>query len=433
MLMKKYNLLIVALGMTCATVAQQSTPNTDLPVTTYSFETYRQKVLDYSQELKQAKEDISGANYQCKAVATGYLPQIDLAADVSYGLISTQFAGQTLDPFNYSLGANLTQNIFAGGTVLAQHKIAKANVQIAEITEQYTIEEVLYQAEIVYWQAAANKQLLENAQNYYDVVKSLFDVVNKRFDDGYVSKSDLLMVNTRLKEAELLLNGSIRSEAIALQKFNILMGTPVNSTIELADLIDESMGIPQAKTLESILSMRPEYQLIDKNILKQQNYVSSVYAQYNPMIVAGVKGGWGTPMINLTGDALWNTTVYASLRFPLLEWGKRSYSTRAAKIEVAKLNMEKIRVTDQINSELSAAWVNLNENYQQILIVEDNLSIATENMELNTLRYNEGQLPILDVLSSQLSWIQAFNNYVQAQYGYKAAYTDYKKATGTMR
>jgi outer membrane protein len=135
----------------------------------------------------------------------------------------------------------------------------------------------------------------------------------------------------------------------------------------------------------------------------------------------------------LTGEPSFNSTVYASFRFPLLEWGKRSYSARAAKVEVNKLNMEKVRVTDQINSELSSSWVNLNDNYKQIIIANENLSIAAENMDLNTLRYNEGQLPILDVLSSQLSWIQAFNNSVQAEYNYKVAYADYKKATGVMQ
>jgi len=430
--MEKQLFIFLAVLLTLTAQAQQQPTDSVLP-SALSLNDYRQHVLDYSQELKQAKEDISGSDYQRKAAITGYLPQIDLSADVSYDLIASQFAGQTLDPFNYSVGANLTQNIFAGGTVITQHKMAKTQVQIAELSEQLTIEEVLYRAEVTYWLAAATKQYLSNAEAYYRVVKALFDVVDKRFDDGYVSKSDLLMVNTRLKEAELQWNSAKRAASVAFQNLNILMGTPVDKAIDVTDLIDTELDLPTYKTLDDVLSIRPEYLLVDKNITKQKQYVSSVYAQYNPMIVGGIKAGWGTPMINLTGEPSFNSTVYATFRFPLLEWGKRSYSARAAKVEVNKLNMEKVRVTDQINSELSSSWVNLNDNYKQIIIANENLSIAAENMDLNTLRYNEGQLPILDVLSAQLSWIQAFNNSVQAEYNYKVAYADYKKATGVMQ
>ncbi|NCA79560.1 MAG: hypothetical protein EOM76_05150, partial [Sphingobacteriia bacterium] len=286
--MEKQLFIFLAVLLTLTAQAQQQPTDSVLP-SALSLNDYRQHVLDYSQELKQAKEDISGSDYQRKAAITGYLPQIDLSADVSYDLIASQFAGQTLDPFNYSVGANLTQNIFAGGTVITQHKMAKTQVQIAELSEQLTIEEVLYRAEVTYWLAAATKQYLSNAEAYYRVVKALFDVVDKRFDDGYVSKSDLLMVNTRLKEAELQWNSAKRAASVAFQNLNILMGTPVDKAIDVTDLIDTELDLPTYKTLDDVLSIRPEYLLVDKNITKQKQYVSSVYAQYNPMIVGGIK------------------------------------------------------------------------------------------------------------------------------------------------
>ena len=89
-----------------------------------------------------------------------------------------------------------------------------------------------------YWQYAANVQVLQNAEEYLEVVKSLFNIINLRFDDGMVSKSDLLMVNTRLKEAELTLNTAQRAIEIAKQNFNILMQVEANQDIVLADSIN---------------------------------------------------------------------------------------------------------------------------------------------------------------------------------------------------
>lgn len=428
--MKKLVNIICLLSLSLLVTAQDNIPTSK--ASSLSLDEYRQKVLEYSQELKQAQEIVSGADYQRKAAVMGYLPRLDVSADVSYGLTTSHFLNQTLDPFNYSVGANLVQNVFAGGAITAQHRIAKTDVEIAELSEQLTLEEVLYRAEMVYWNAAASKEMLENAESYYALVKDLFDVVDQRFEEGMVSKSDLLMVNTRLKEAEFQVNSARRVAAVAFQNFNILMGQPVQESIDITDDIYAVTPMPEQKSLESILSRRPEYLLVDKNIQKQQQYVRAIYAQYNPMIAVGVRGAWGTPTINFDHSASFGATAYATLSVPLLEWGKRTFTARAAKAEVSRLNFEKVRVQDQINSEMSAAWVGLNDNYKQIQIARDNFAIASDNLELNNLRYKEGQLPILDVLSSQLSWIQAYNAIVQAEFSFKSAYADYKKAVGDM-
>ena len=42
----------------------------------------------------------------------------------------------------------------------------------------------------------------------------------------------------------------------------------------------------------------------------------------------------------------------------------------------------------------------------------------------------EGRLTILDVLSAQLTWVQAYTNLIQSYYEQKIALADYRKATG---
>lgn len=49
---------------------------------------------------------------------------------------------------------------------------------------------------------------------------------------------------------------------------------------------------------------------------------------------------------------------------------------------------------------------------------------------MNTFSYNEGKLPIIDVLSAQVSWLQAYTNVVSVNYQYKVALAEYAKALG---
>lgn len=427
---KRYIYLFIISLCTLSLHAQSTTDNAEpTPSQSLSLDTYRQKVLDYSWELKQSKEEITGADYSKKLAVANYFPTIDLTADLSYDALRATHVNDKLEPFDYTIGANFMQNVYAGGAIIAQHKMAKTKCEMSQIALTLSHEELIHQAEIIYWQAAANKEMLSNAKAYYDVVKNLFDIINQRFDDGYVSKSDLLMVNTRLKEAELQWNNAQRATAVAFQNLNILMGEPITAVIDVSDEIDIVYPMPPYQTLEEILSLRPEYQLAEKNVQMQEEYIATIHAQYNPKIAVGLKAGWGSPY-GSAREPNWSTLAYASVSFPLLDWGKRYYAVRTAKVEVNKLNMEKSRITDNINTELSTAWINLNNHYKRIAIARDNFTTATENLELNTLKYNEGQLPILDVLSAQLSWIQAYNATVEAEYNYKVAYSDYKKATG---
>ena len=65
-------------------------------------------------------------------------------------------------------------------------------------------------------------------------------------------------------------------------------------------------------------------------------------------------------------------------------------------------------------------------------MAEVNLNVALDNLMLNTFSYSEGRLPILDVLSAQLAWIQSYTAFVNSNYEYKVSIADYCKAQGTL-
>ena len=73
------------------------------------------------------------------------------------------------------------------------------------------------------------------------------------------------------------------------------------------------------------------------------------------------------------------------------------------------------------------------ENTKQIDVAEEACKIAEENLDLNTFSYKEGKLPILDVLSAQLSWIQSYSSLIQTWYQQKVSLAQYNKAVGIRR
>ena len=398
---------------------------------TLTVEEYRAKVLEYNQDIKQSREAVKAAIYALKGVKTGFFPKLQLSGNYSYQIEDVEFMqGVDLKHNNYSAEAALSQNVYAGSMVRKQQEAAKLQKAIARLGEELTTDNIVYAADVSYWTLAANESLLYISQEFVLIVKELDGIVQKRFDEGAISKTDLLMVKTRLKEAELQESTRQMNYQTAMQSFKIMMGVPLEEKWVIIDSIQKPVIVPGLQPLEVALKRRADYQIAvqDFNLTKQQTKI--IRSKYLPQLAVGVKETWGTPLINVSGDEKFATVAFAKLSMPIFNWGeKRQYVKQNRTMETSKeLAMRKVE--DQVKEELANAWVKLNENWKQVEIANSTLEIARENLKLNTFSYNEGKLPILDVLSSQATWLQAYTNVVSANYQYKVAYAEYVRILG---
>lgn len=398
---------------------------------TLTVEQYRAKVLEYNQDIKQSRETVKAAIYALKGVKTGFFPKLQLGGNYSYQIEDLEFMpGVDLKHDNYSAEAALSQNVYSGSAVRKQQEAAKLQKAIARLGEELTIDNIVYAADVSYWTVAANESLFYISQEFVMIVRELDGIVQKRFDEGAISKTDLLMVKTRLKEAELQQSTRSMNYQTAMQSFKIMMGAPLEEQVVIIDSIQKPVIVPALQPLEVALKRRADYQIAaqDFNLTKQQTKI--IRSKYLPQFAVGLKETWGTPMINMDGKEKFATVAFAKLSMPIFNWGeKRQYVKQNRAMETSK-ELAMSKVEDQVKEELANAWVKLNENWKQVEIANSTLEIARENLKLNTFSYNEGKLPILDVLSSQATWLQSYTNVVSANYQYKVAYAEYVKILG---
>ena len=398
---------------------------------TLTVEQYRAKVLEYNQDIKQSRETVKAAIYALKGVKTGFFPKLQLGGNYSYQIEDLEFMpGVDLKHDNYSAEAALSQNVYSGSAVRKQQEAAKLQKAIARLGEELTIDNIVYAADVSYWTVAANESLFYISQEFVMIVRDLDGIVQKRFDEGAISKTDLLMVKTRLKEAELQQSTRSMNYQTAMQSFKIMMGAPLEEQVVIIDSIQKPVIVPALQPLEVALKRRADYQIAaqDFNLTKQQTKI--IRSKYLPQFAVGLKETWGTPMINVDGKEKFATVAFAKLSMPIFNWGeKRQYVKQNRAMETSK-ELAMSKVEDQVKEELANAWVKLNENWKQVEIANSTLEIARENLKLNTFSYNEGKLPILDVLSSQATWLQSYTNVVSANYQYKVAYAEYVKILG---
>lgn len=419
--MKKIYLTILAVFAVGATQAQS-----------LSVEEYRAKVLEYNQDIKTSQEAVNAALYSLKGIKTGFFPKLDISGSYSYQLESLEFfPGTDLKHDNYGVEAGLVQNVYSGSAVRKQYNAAKLQHAIAQLGVEYTIDNMIYAADVNYWTVAANRYLYGLSQQFVRIVGELYDIVNKRFEEGAISKTDVLMVQNRLKEAELQLNTSVTNYKTALQGLNIMMGMDANAEIVQSDSIQKVLSLPQEEGLDKALEKRADYQVSVMNIELAKLQTEMVKAQYLPQLAVGIKEKYGTTMINIDGNSNFSTIAFAQLNIPVFHWGEKRQNVRLSRTQEQTKELERSKLVDQVNLELNQAWVNVTEISKKLEIVYSSLDIAQNTLVLNTFSYNEGKLPILDVLSAQVSWLQAYTNVVSVNYQYKVALADYMRVLGS--
>ena len=396
---------------------------------------YRLRVLDYSRQLRSSSAEADAMREAVRTARTAFFPAVDMAGNYQYRFNSHNMqmddSALPIDNNNYTVEAGVSQPVYAGGQIYNSYKAAQIQSEIARESELLTTDNVIRSADVCYWSAAANQRLYEVMCEYYNIVKRLADVLAIRYADGQISKTDLLQVQSRLKEAELSRSTAHKDFRIALQSLNTLMGVNPMNDVSLTDSISTYCLLPLRPGDDVATGNRPDYRIALLDIDYQERQVKLAAARYNPTVAIGFKETWGTPTINTKGaDRLWNSVIYASVQIPLFRWGARFRERNTQKAILRSKEYAADATRDRISQEVAAAWTNLTEYGRQIGIAESSCLIAAENLDLNTFSYTEGKLPIVDVLSAQLSWIQAYSGLIQVWLQQKVSLADYNKAVG---
>lgn len=392
-----------------------------------SIEEYRLAVVDYSHALRIARATTLAADEQAALSRTGLLPRLDAAGRFDVAL--RQHAG--VKPFSFSVQPLVVQTIYAGGARRDTYERDRVGADAALCDEFFTQVEVIYAADDAYWNLAAARDRLRITEQYVAIIRSLKRVVDARFENGYISRSDVLMTDTRLSEAEYGLVAAEQAYQVALHNFNVLMGVEQAAGNVPADSVMTAVEMPARMVLDEILDRRGDFLASQLRVEQSLIGIRLARSSYLPQVSAGIGAVWQTRSPNTKWHTTIDGTVNLSVDVPIFHWGARRRSEGVARQQLAVREQEHAQLRDQIIRDETDAWSSIENSLSQSLASRRNLDIARENLELSTYSYNEGQLTILDVLSAQLSWLQVYENALEAALNLHLSVAEYRRVTSS--
>ena len=129
-------------------------------------------------------------------------------------------------------------------------------------------------------------------RQYVNIIRSLKEVVDRRFAEGYIAKGDVLMIDARLSEAQYGLVSAERNYTVALHNFNILRGTDPDLAVELAQGIRDSLPQPARLLPDEVLGRRPDYMAARLRSEQADAGIRAARAPFNPQVSVGIGGSW---------------------------------------------------------------------------------------------------------------------------------------------
>ncbi len=384
---------------------------------------YRDRVVEYSYVIKKSSANIAYLTELYGAERADLYPSLTLSGEFVRDIKRVE--GQK--SWDFGVQPEISQTIFNGGGIRAEAERASMAVKVGQLDAVSSELDVRYTADYNYYNLLAMRAYKDAVDRYVDIINALKSVVELRYQEGYIGKSDLLMIETRLSEA-LYQQISIEEDyTIALQKFNVLQGAVADMPVEQAPINVDTIELPPRASLEELLSRRPDFGAALYAEQQAQSGVVITRAAYNPMLSVGVAGLWRPEIPNVSGSTVMDGAIFVRLSAPLFNWGKRRRAVGAAYALCASSELNAKALIDDIRLEESNMWATIIDSKAQLIAAREALEKGSENLEISTYSYSEGLTTILDVMQAQISWLQLYSNSIFSEFSYLVSLSAYKK------
>ena len=395
--------------------------------------------------LKQSKEEVNAALATKKARTTNFLPTFSARYNYIYRDKETTQSltgqgGQSTDVVinpddEYNFITSFTQPIFTGFALINQYKIASLGLNVAEISEKLTRQDVILDAKNAYFSILKSQKLMAVAEDTVKQVTAQKEVAENMYQVGMSPLNDLLQSQVQLANDKQRFITAQNNLEISKSQFNTLLRRPVNAAVAIVDILDYT---PWEFDIDYCLTQanqnRLELEVADLEVqIAQKDYELSKRDYFPSIDLTGTWTRRGTDWDVDGGEGIsdkkfWDIRATANWNF--WEWGRTRYGVREKLSRLSQANYRKEDIIDNIELEVKQAFLRAKETEKNITTIEKAIEQAKENLRITEERYKEQVSTTTDVLVAQTLLTETMTNYYNALYDFKIAKAVLYRAIG---
>jgi outer membrane protein len=374
-----------------------------------------------------AEQDIKVAISQYFPSVNAYANYTTLARQpgVNFGIMSA-YTSEREYP---SYGVNFHQTVF---DFFARESLYRASRESLELTEKdifRTKNLVALEFINTYFAVLEADKMLAVGQKEVDALASHAQMARNLFDAGTITKNDLLQAEVKLSDAQqrlLTLKNTRKYQAAVI---NRILTRPLNLEVVLSEPTVDTALAPTLETVWSnAVENRPEIKIADYEIRINELKENAKKAEFLPSFF--IEGGYAYSRNRyMIYDDNWS--LLFGVKMNVFSGGATRAELSKLKIRSEQLREQRKRIADEVKLEAERYFLDRKSAEENIAVTKEAVKQATENLRINTVRYEEGVGTATDVLDAISLLTLAEKNHYKAAYDLKRAQAGLLYSTGT--
>jgi outer membrane protein TolC len=399
---------------------------------TFTLSQTVETALKVNLALKKTKDEIDAAHAIKNINRANFLPTFNTRysykrRDEEVGSIGSLRTMSVIVPLEeYTFAASFTQPIFTRFSLINRYKVASLGLNIAEISEKTARLEVIFRAKQAFFTLLKAEKLYSVSQDAVKLLTALSEVAKNFYQVGMTPLNDWLKAQVELANAKQDFFVANNNLGIAESEFNIILRRPVNSPVEITDILNYS---PLEEDSDYYLDMadqnRFEIKIADLNLEIAEREVDIAKKDLYPSI--SLEGSYykiGTDWDVDGGEGIsdpdgWSVSAIATWNF--WEWGRTCYGVKEKLSRLSQAKHDKEELYDNVRLEVKRSYLKARESEKNIATIEKAIEQAKENLRISEEQYRHQVATSTDVLDAQTLLSKTMTNYYNALYDFKIA------------
>jgi outer membrane protein TolC len=311
----------------------------------------------------------------------------------------------------------------------AAEALARAKADVAGRGLVATVVQNFYTLVAAVRKAVSAQQSLREAQQFLDITQ-------RQESGGEVAHSDVvkaqIQVAQRLRDAQDADLLVVKSR-LAL---SVLIFPDYREEFAVADDLQEIAPLPALDAVKATAAgYSPDVKSAEASVQQGVSEIGVARGGVLPSLSFDYFYGINANQFAITnpeGQRLLGSVVQAQVNVPLWTWGAAQSKLRQAELRVQAARADLTLAQRQLLANISTFHREAAIARDQVTSLRASLDLATESLRLTLLRYQAGEVSVLEVVDAQTTLIQARNAYDDGLVRYRVALAALQTLTGTL-
>ena len=315
---------------------------------------------------------------------------------------------------NLQTSLKLSVPVYNGGKIREMRTQAQALLQAAEAGDEAARQQLVLHTIEAYAGINTAEAFVEVAQQAHEAAGSYRDLSQKLYDEGVVTKADLLKAKVNLGERELDLENARNQAENADDGLKVRAGVETERSIDLPETIQ--VALPQTDLSEArqrALTNNPRIRALRGQIAAARAEVDVARADFKPHFNLMAQQDFNDESVGLENDSY---TVGGQLTWRIFDFGARSGKVDRAQAKVNASLAERQQALDKLVSQVGKVWREANMAEKRVEVRRLAIEQSEEAVRLETLRYQQGLATMTELLAAQTELDNARAELIRADF-----------------